>query len=133
MSLTIDLTIGTDRTLVLTVNKRDATTGVKTRQDLTGSYIYFRALRDEDTDIATAAKDNDPAGANVGILLRNQVDPDTRGQAEIELTNPDYLSEAPGSAILYAILVRLDPTGIDVRYEVSRGGMILNRSRVVIP
>ena len=120
MSKTIEITIGTDRTLVVTVTKRDPVTGVKSRQDLTGAFCYFRVLR---TDLTTelTAKDNDPAALNTGITLYDQVPEATRGQFEIEVDHVDFASEEPGEGLLFAVLVRLDPAGTDKRYEVSRG------------
>ena len=133
MAKTIEITIGTDRTLLLTVTKKDLATGVKSRQDLTGAYIYFRVLRsDETTELA--AKDNDPAGLNTGITLLDQVPPDTtRGQAEIEIDHVDFLGDDPGTGLVFAVLVRLDPAGEDLRYEVARGGWKLCKARIAVP
>jgi len=132
MSRTIEITIGTDRTLLLTVTRKDLSTGTKSRQDLTGAYIYFRVLRsDEETELA--AKDNDPAGVNVGITLYDQVAPETRGQAEIEVDHVDFLGDDPGTGLKYAVLVRLDPAGEDLRYEVSRGSWKLCKAWIAVP
>jgi hypothetical protein len=132
MAKTIEITIGTDRTLRLTVSSKDLATGIKTRQDLTGAFVYFRVLRsDETTELV--AKDNDPAALNVGITLADQIDPDTRGQADIEIDHLDFIGDEPGSKLLFAALVRLDPAGTDKRYEVARGNWKLCKDWIVIP
>ena len=133
MTRTIEITIGTDRQLLVPVSAKDLLTGITSRQDLTGAFIYFRALRSDGTT-ELAAKDNDPAALNVGIVVLDQVPPlTTRGQFTVDLDNVDFTDDDPLTGGLYSILVRFDPTGADLRYEVGRGGLELLGELVVVP
>ena len=127
MSKAITARIGDDKKLIFTIRTIDAATKVKSLQDLTGSYLYFRAFRSDGTELAL--KDNDPAGANVGVSYLDAVN----GQAQVLLTDSDFAAAVAGTGLSYSAKLRLDPAGSDDRYTVASGDFTLLAEEISVP
>ncbi len=131
MSKTITIIIGDDKTLLVSVTRKDLVTKVSAPQDLAGAFVYFRGFT-EDGATELVLKDNDPAGADVGITILDQIDIATRGKFEVDIDHDDFAAQA-ALAGKYSVKIRLDPTGEDERFTVARNGLVLLDEEIAVP
>ena len=118
--------IGTDSVIVIPLTTENHELGTEAPTDITGAYVYFQIFDEGGSIILDLS--NDPSGTNVGITVRS---PATDGVFEAKIEHTDLAGATLGT-VPFNVHVRLDPTGVDDRYDACDGTITLEQTLAVV-